>query len=185
MCNFKNNLVAWMDGELPLLEAEAVDQHLKVCAACRECISAYGRASQEFAGYYQAATGPKPTPVRTTLRWLPYVAGAAAVIAIASMTFPSSRDQRSTAPQVATATSRPSEKVPVPATTAKATRAVAAHHATATVKSHPVAQAPAPAAIQIAIPADVVFPPGAVPEGFTYIARLAADGSLQDFRIQP
>jgi anti-sigma factor RsiW len=185
MCNFKNNLVAWMDGELPPVEAEAVEQHLKACAACRECVSAYGNASQQFATYYQSATAPKPAPVRATLRWLPYVAAAAAVIAIVLMTFPRSRDQRSTAPQVTTATSGPSEKGPVPATTAKATRAVAAHHATAAVNSHPVGQAPAPAAIQIAIPADAVFPPGAVPEGFTYIARLAADGSLQDFRVQP
>lgn len=185
MCNFKNNLVAWMDGELPPVEAEAVQQHLTACAACRECVSAYGNASQAFATYYQAATVPKPAPVRTTPRWLPYVAAAAAIIAIALMTFPRSRDQRSAAPQVAAATSSLPEQVPVPATTAKPARAVTVHHATTPAKSQPVARASAPAAIQIAIPADAVFPPGAVPEGFTYIARLAADGSLQDLRVQP
>jgi hypothetical protein len=42
-------------------------------------------------------------------------------------------------------------------------------------------------AIQIAIPADAMFPPGAVPEGVTYIANvsLGGDGSVQGLRIQP
>jgi hypothetical protein len=42
-------------------------------------------------------------------------------------------------------------------------------------------------AIQIAIPADAMFPHGAVPEGMTYIANLslAADGSVQGFRLRP
>jgi hypothetical protein len=41
------------------------------------------------------------------------------------------------------------------------------------------------AAIQIAIPAEAIFPPGAVPEGVTYIASLAPDGSVQSIRLQP
>jgi anti-sigma factor RsiW len=42
-------------------------------------------------------------------------------------------------------------------------------------------------AIQIAIPADAMFPPGAVPEGVTYIANvsLSPGGSVQGVRIQP
>ena len=42
-------------------------------------------------------------------------------------------------------------------------------------------------AIQIAIPADAMFPPGAVPEGVTYIANLSltSDGSVQGLRLQP
>jgi hypothetical protein len=42
-------------------------------------------------------------------------------------------------------------------------------------------------AIRIAIPADEIFPPGAVPEGVAYIANLslAADGSVQGLRLQP
>jgi hypothetical protein len=40
-------------------------------------------------------------------------------------------------------------------------------------------------AIQIAIPADAMFPPGAVPEGVTYIANvsLGPDGSVQGIRL--
>lgn len=40
--------------------------------------------------------------------------------------------------------------------------------------------------IQIAIPVEAMFPPGAVPEGITFIADLsvAADGSVQGLRLQ-
>jgi len=42
-------------------------------------------------------------------------------------------------------------------------------------------------AIQIAIPADAMFPPGAVPQGINYIANvsLGADGTVQGIRLQP
>ena len=41
-------------------------------------------------------------------------------------------------------------------------------------------------AIQIAIPADSMFPPGAVPEGVNFVASLSlADGSVQAIRLQP
>src|SRR5260370_42656022 len=41
-------------------------------------------------------------------------------------------------------------------------------------------------AIQIAIPVEAMFPPGAVPEGITFIADLSisADGSIQGLRLQ-
>jgi hypothetical protein len=41
-------------------------------------------------------------------------------------------------------------------------------------------------AIQIAIPVEAMFPPGAVPEGITFIADLsiAADESVQGLRLQ-
>jgi hypothetical protein len=40
-------------------------------------------------------------------------------------------------------------------------------------------------AVQIAIPADAMFPPGAVPEGVTYIANVSlTDGSVQGIRLQ-
>jgi len=46
---------------------------------------------------------------------------------------------------------------------------------------------PAELAIQIAIPASAMFPPGAVPEGLTFIAdvTIAADGSAQRLRLRP
>jgi hypothetical protein len=40
--------------------------------------------------------------------------------------------------------------------------------------------------IQIAIPAEAMFPPGAVPEGTTFIAnlRMTPDGALQGLSLQ-
>jgi hypothetical protein len=40
--------------------------------------------------------------------------------------------------------------------------------------------------IRIAIPVEAMFPPGAVPEGITFIADLsiAPDGSVQGLRLQ-
>ena len=47
--------------------------------------------------------------------------------------------------------------------------------------------APAEPAIEIAIPAESMFPPGAVPEGVTFTAelRIGADGSAQQMRLRP
>jgi hypothetical protein len=41
--------------------------------------------------------------------------------------------------------------------------------------------------IQIAIPADEMFPPGAVPEGMHFVAdvTIAADGSAEQLRLRP
>ena len=46
---------------------------------------------------------------------------------------------------------------------------------------------PAEPAIEIAIPADAMFPPGALPEGVNFTANIsiAADGSAQQVRLQP
>jgi hypothetical protein len=46
---------------------------------------------------------------------------------------------------------------------------------------------PAEPAIQIAIPADAMFAPGAVPQGVSFTAELsiAADGSAQQLRLRP
>ena len=46
---------------------------------------------------------------------------------------------------------------------------------------------PAGPAIQIAIPGQAIFPPGALPEGINFVAdvSIAADGSAQRLRLQP
>jgi hypothetical protein len=43
------------------------------------------------------------------------------------------------------------------------------------------------AAIQIAIPAEAMFPPGAMPEGVTFVAdvSIGADGSVEQLRLRP
>ena len=46
---------------------------------------------------------------------------------------------------------------------------------------------PAPPAVEIAIPADAIFPPGAAPEGVSFAAdvTIAPDGSAQQIRLRP
>jgi hypothetical protein len=46
---------------------------------------------------------------------------------------------------------------------------------------------PAEPAIEITIPSDAMFPPGAVPEGVSFVAEviLGADGSAERLRLQP
>jgi hypothetical protein len=46
---------------------------------------------------------------------------------------------------------------------------------------------PAQPTIEIAIPSDALFPPGAVPEGFAFVAdlSLAQDGSPAELALRP
>jgi hypothetical protein len=46
---------------------------------------------------------------------------------------------------------------------------------------------PSEPVIQIAIPADEMFPPGAVPQGMNFVAdvAIAADGSAERLRLRP
>jgi len=48
-------------------------------------------------------------------------------------------------------------------------------------------QVPAQPAVEVAIPADSMFPPGAVPEGINFIAdvNFAPDGSARQMRLRP
>jgi hypothetical protein len=41
--------------------------------------------------------------------------------------------------------------------------------------------------VQIAIPAEAMFPPGAMPEGMSFIAEVSigADGSVERLRLRP
>ena len=183
MCNFSGRLVAWMDGELAEPEAAAVEQHVHACAECRTRVSAYENVSRDFSTYYDATTRTTPAtaPHRRLPRWVP-IAAAAAVVAIALLALiPRSAKQVPAPPQVAIA--RPPVAV-VPAI--KPIAPVRRAHATAHRKAPTVNWAIAEPAIQIAIPADSMFPPGAVPEGVNFVANLSlADGSVQAIRLQP
>ena len=67
------------------------------------------------------------------------------------------------------------------------TQAAIAPAPSARISANVASWTPAEPAIQIAIPAAAMFPPGAVPEGLTFIAdvTIAADGSAQRLRLRP
>jgi Putative zinc-finger len=181
MCNFSGRLVAWMDGELAEPEAEEIERHVAICGECRGCISACENASRDFAAYYQTAARAAKPPRRLP-RWVPIVAATAATAAIALLALiPRSAKQVPAPPQVTIA--RPPVAVE-PAI--KPLTPVHRAHATAHRKAPTANWAMAEPAIQIAIPADAMFPPGAVPEGVNFVANLSlADGSVQAIRLQP
>jgi hypothetical protein len=191
MCDFPGRLVAWLDGELPECEAAEVQRHVESCVECRSRIDAYERVSKGVNTYCDEAVATKV--YRGTVRW-ELVLSAAAVVGIALLvTFPRARVQQRSMQQ--------------PASAARALHDAAAVGSAASVfETGPASEkkihrrraaVPAPIqntnwvvtgpAIQIAIPADAMFPPGAVPEGINFVAEvsIAPDGSAQGLRLQP
>ncbi len=184
MCDFSECLVAWMDGELGANEAAEVEQHVQACEHCQKQVAAYEEASREFAAYYNETTQTAiaANRHRKLPRWVPIVAAtaAAAVIVLLAL-LPRSAKPVSAPLQLAVV------QAPIalePAT--EPLKPVQRRHIPAHRKAPSTTWAMADPAIQIAIPADAMFPPGAVPEGAAYIANLSlTDGSVQAIRLQP
>lgn len=189
MCNLNLQLLAWMDGELAEDERATVEQHVESCTECRQRVADYKAASGDFAGYYSALTQPAPETQspRRPPRWVPVAIAAAAVIVVTLLLLPRAKKQappppeaaKVTAPVAPEPTAEPAEQAQPAPLTAK--RRAAPRRPHLVHEDWAIGQP----AIQIAIPADSVFPPGAVPEGVAYIANVsfAADGSVQGFRL--
>src|SRR6202043_2129345 len=80
-----------------------------------------------------------------------------------------------------------SVKVPSPhAAEAAPRKKIRKRPAVPPIQEHPVKWQPTETAVQIAIPADAMFPPGAMPKGMNFIAELsiAADGSVEQVRLR-
>ncbi len=174
-----------MDGELAGDEAAAVEQHVKACVECRACVAEYEAASQGFAAYYDTTTQTTlaAKPRRKVPGWVPVaVATAAAAVIVLLVLLPRAAKPAPQVPHVAIATT-PSIVAETPPTPLKP---AAKQHAAAHRKPPAANWAMGAPAIQIAIPADSMFPPGAVPEGVNFVANLSlADGSVQAIRLQP
>lgn len=192
MCDSSLRLVAWIDGELSESEAAVVEHHVQGCADCQQRVSAYEAASLGFSAHYTAALDvPKAAPVvsmRRIPRWTPIAAAAAAAIVIGLLLLPRPQQHIAPAPQVAKAGVPIASETPVePAQEVSQVPAVTKRRPA--TRRQPIHEdwAIAQPGIQIAIPADSMFPPGAVPEGVAYIANVsfAADGSVQGFRLHP
>ena len=186
MCDFSGKLIAWLDRELPEAEAAEVQRHLNACMECRDELEAWKQVSKTFDAYCSAVMAGK---VRNHApNWAPVLAGAAAAVAVLLMAFPRARIE---SPPLRLPT-----RVASPAVVAQArplpTRPLPIHktgrrHAPAPVRNQAANLLPSGPYIEIAIPADAMFPPGAFPEGVTFIADLsiAADGSPQQLRLRP
>jgi len=182
MCDYEGRLVAWLDGELPADEASNVEWHVARCEECRRAVSAYEEISASFLDCYEASMITAPR--RSRLVWVRFVgvAAAAAILLTAILLRPAGVQRLTLNPPPAPpAPAIAFEKTPVAVTTVHTRHRTAARH---------VAQSPAwrpvEPMVQIAIPADAMFPPGAVPTGFSYITEVSfgPDGS-QAVRVWP
>ena len=182
MCDFLGRLVAWMDHELPDDEAADVERHVRDCSECRGRVDAYEQVSRAFVAYCDAAMEKKTR--RRLKHWVPLLASAAAAAVLLLVFHPTTVKQMPAGPRVPDAAA---PAVVVETETApRPVKKVHRRHVIAPMKTPNANWASAEPAIQIAIPVEAMFPPGAVPEGITFIADLsvAADGSVQGLRLQ-
>ena len=205
MCEYSKRLVAWMDGELAESEAAEVEQHVRACPACGKCVSDCEEISREFAAYYAAITQTRPVTRRQKVSsWVPIAASVAAVAAMLMIGFMTRSAKQVPTIQQAAAIPSTVETSPIRETAAPASQPAAAEdhyppygqqkaikvgqpRRTTKLESRKAEWAMIEPAIQIAIPAEAMFPPGAVPEGVTYIANvsLGPDGSVRGIQLQP
>jgi anti-sigma factor RsiW len=181
MCEFSEKLVAWLDRELPADEAARLERHLHSCSECPRRIAAYEEVSTALVGYCDSVIAASSTkrPSWTVLAGTGAVAAALLILSI----LPHSPTGRSAIP-------------PPPAITPAA---IAFEQTPVAVRKAPRRRAGKPGQVQnatpqfaqpeieIAIPAEALFPPGAVPEGFQFVADISigADGSAQSLRLRP
>ena len=186
MCDGSGNLIAWLDRELAGNEAADVERHVRVCSECRSELESYKRVSRAFNTYCEAAVTSKVH--RKLPRWIPILSGAAAAVALL-LTLPRTTvEQPRLHPQAAAAPAATVSESGSPVMHAtKPTKRTHLRQAVAPVQSQETIWTTAEPAIQIAIPAEAMFPPGAVPQGvnFTADVSIGADGSVQRLRLQP
>lgn len=198
MCDFSGKLIAWLDRELPADEAAEVERHLEGCSECRSAVGAYKRVSSEFDAYCDEAIASDLR--RGVPRWVPVAAAAGAVVAVVTLflAWPRTPVERPVfhTPQVAVATSPAVVVKALPASVSPIRKVHRQRVVTplqgqnansASAQSQNAYFLPDEPVIQIAIPADEMFPPGAVPEGIHFAADLtiAADGSAERLRLRP
>jgi hypothetical protein len=179
MCDFSGRLVAWMDRELPDNEAADVERHVRDCSECRGHVDAYEEVSHAFVAYCDAALGAKTR--RKLPHWVPVLSSAAAAALLLLVFQPASVKPVPVRPRVAD-----SSPAIVIGTAPGPVKKVHRRHRIAPMKTPNANWVSFEPAIQIAIPVEAMFPPGAVPEGITFIADLsiAADESVQGLRLQ-
>ncbi|MBV9770151.1 MAG: zf-HC2 domain-containing protein [Bryobacterales bacterium] len=167
MCEFSGRLIAWLDRELVDENAIQVEGHVAHCAECRKAVAVYEEVSSAFLACCEEAMARAP---RNPRYWGPAVgAVAAAAVIVVVIFFNRPRIEKLSAglpptphaPAIAFEKLGPAAPVPLARTKRR--------HIPAPAHNDPQ-WVPGEQTIQVAIPADALFPPGAVPEGFSFIA---------------
>lgn len=200
MCECSGRLIAWMDRELPAEEAAEVERHLEDCSECRGRVDAYKQVSARFDACCDEMMASNVK--RRTNPWTAVTAAAGAVATLVALFFvwPSAPVQpraahfpeadRAVAVSPVLAESAP--PVPVHPLRKVSRREVfkAAQiqdRNPARAQNRSVYSVPEGPVIQVSIPADEMFAPGAFPQGMRFVAdvTLAADGSAERMSLHP
>jgi len=183
MCDVQAKLIARLDRELPKDEAIALERHIEGCEECRRWATACGQASDIFDAYCDAVMAAKAP--RRVPRRVPVLAGAVVAAAVIFLAFPRTRVERPLVHPTITTASVP---VPAPPPAEPAPRKTTVHrrHTVPRVQEYATKGQPIDTAIEIAIPAEAMFPPGAMPNGINFIAdlKIAPDGSVKQVRLR-
>lgn len=190
MCDYCGKLVAWLDRELPADEAVEVQLHLRGCVECRERLAKYQQVSNKLNDYCIAVT-TKETQ-RSSRRLVPVFAAVAAAVFVAALGISLVRTYLHSLPVAPVLAVQPvsppgGTPSPSPQMVAATNKPVQRQHVVRPMLPEAQNWMPPAPAIQVAIPADAVFPPGAVPEGvnFTAVVSIGPDGSAQQIRFRP
>src|SRR5258708_2841996 len=183
MCDVQAKLVAWRDQEVSSDEAACVKRHVEGCQECRSRLAAYEQVSETFDVFCDAVVAA--TTRRRVPRWVPMLASAVAAAVVMFLTFPRTRIEPPPVliPTITAASvpvSAPPEVEPAPY------KRIRRRHPVAPVQVRAAKWQPMETAVEIAIPAEAMFPPGAMPKGLNFIAELsiAADGSVKQVRMR-
>jgi hypothetical protein len=208
-------LLAWIDGELTADDAPKLERHLPTCDECRSRAEEYRRVSRSFEEYCDiyGKTVAVSKPQREFARWLPGISAAMAITAVVILLVLFSPRVR--VPQLPMRAPMPAHNTPVNSLAVQ-TAQIATKPAQSEATRLPIARRPrhrlrplsresqaalsaaqtqprqvnallrAPA-VEIAIPADDLFPPGAVPPGvvFTADVTIVPESSAQQISLRP
>jgi anti-sigma factor RsiW len=183
MCEFQAKLIAFLDRELPSEEVADVQRHVEGCGECRDRLAGYEQVNESFDAYCDAVMAAKTR--RNVPRWVPVLASAAVAAVVMFLAFPQKRvEPPPVLTPMITAVSVPGAMpVLAPPAPQPAPRNKKMHrpHAVPAVRERAVKWRPTETAVQIAIPAEAMFPPGAMPKGLNFVAelRIAPDGSVK------
>ena len=192
MCELSGKLVAWLDQELEIDEMAQMQRHIQDCVECRSQLDVCQGVIRKLDAYLDAVVASKPQ--RRVPRAVS-VLSVAATAALAAAIFLAIQHKHIESPLVPVpaigmaSSTVVHEAGPAPAATRAVRRRHVEHLAQNSLAQNQIATnwTPPEPAIQIAIPAESMFPPGAVPEGVNFTAELkiAADGSAQQIRLRP
>jgi anti-sigma factor RsiW len=186
MCDYSAKLVAWIDGELSGQEMADVERHCQECGECRTRLEQYQQVSSALNEYCDALAAVKTQPRRLRLLAGLSVAAAAVLAVTVGWILVRSHSERLLVPAPQALAALPAAQLKFPATPSETVHR--RHLPKERAQSAPEAAnlAPEPA-IRITIPAESMFPPGAVPDGINFTADVSfgPDGSARQVRLQP